>query len=97
MYSIDKVALGNYDRTNVTGARFGAIVELGDTVQTLTMSQDKAFSFAIDHGNAADQLNIKHCNEQLKSNWDEVCTPAVDIYRFSKWPMARDSAQSDPR
>jgi hypothetical protein len=49
------------------------------------MSQDKAFTFSIDHGNAEDQFNIKHCNEQLKSNWDEVCTPAIDIYRLNKW------------
>ncbi len=61
------------------------MAELGDTVQTLTMKQDKAFTFSIDHGNAADQFNIKHCNEQLKSNWDEVCTPAIDMYRMSKW------------
>ena len=85
VYAVDKVALGNYDRTNVAGARFGTITELGDTTQTMTMSQDKAFTFSIDHGNAADQLNIKHCNDQLKSNWDEVCSPAIDMYRLNKW------------
>jgi hypothetical protein len=84
IYTVDKVALGDYSRT-ANGGRFGTVAELGDTVQTLTMSQDKAFTFSIDHGNAEDQFNIKHCNEQLKSNWDEVCTPAIDIYRLSKW------------
>lgn len=84
VYSVDKVALNNYNRT-ASGGRFGAVNELGDTVQTMTMTQDKSFTFAIDHGNAADQLNVKHCNEQLKSNWDEVCTPEIDSYRFGKW------------
>lgn len=84
IYTVDKVTLNDYNRTS-DGSRFGTVAELGDTIQTLTMSQDKAFTFSIDHGNAADQLNIKHCNEQLKSNWDEVCTPAIDMYRLSKW------------
>ncbi len=84
VYTVDKVALGDYNRTSA-GGRFGAVSELGDTVQTLAMSQDKAFTFSIDHGNAEDQFNIKHCNEQLKSNWDEVCTPAIDVYRLGKW------------
>ena len=84
VYTIDKVSLNNYNRAGTSG-RFGTINELGDTIQTLTMSQDKAFTFSIDAGNAADQMNIKHCNEQLKSNWDEVCTPEVDKYRLLKW------------
>ncbi len=84
IYSIDKVGLTDYNRT-ADGGRFGTVTELGDTIQTLTMSQDKAFTFSIDHGNSADQLNIKHCNSQLKSNWDEVCAPAIDKYRFAKW------------
>jgi hypothetical protein len=84
IYTVDKVGLNDYSRT-AAGGRFGTVAELGDTIQTLTMSQDKAFTFSIDHGNSADQLNIKHANEQLKSNWDEVVTPAIDQYRFSKW------------
>lgn len=84
IYTVDKVTLGDYSRT-AEGGRFGTVAELGDTIQTLSMSQDKAFTFSIDHGNSADQYNIKHCNEQLKSNWDEVCTPAIDIYRLSNW------------
>lgn len=87
IYTVDKVSLNNYNKaTDPSGAsRFGSIADLGDTVQTLTMSQDKAFTFSIDKGNAADQLNIKRCNEQIKAQWDEVCTPYIDAYRFNKW------------
>lgn len=84
VYSIDNVALNDYNRS-ATANRFGTPVELGDTIQTLTMSQDKSFTFTIDRGNASDQMNIKHCNAQLKSNWDEVATPDIDMYRFRKW------------
>lgn len=84
VYSIDRTQLNDYNRT-AAGGRFGNVTELGDGVQTMTLTQDKSFTFSIDHGNAADQLNIKRCNEQLKSNWDEVCTPAIDKYRLAKW------------
>lgn len=87
IYTTDKATLNTYSRSAdpAAGSRFGTIAELGDTKQTLTMTQDKAFTFSIDKGNASDQLNIKQCNEQLKSNWDEVCTPEIDTYRFGKW------------
>ena len=84
IYSVDPVAESDYNRTASAG-RFGTIAELGDTVQTCVLTQDKAFTFAIDHGNAADQMNIKHCNARLKQNWDEVCAPNIDKYRFRKW------------
>jgi hypothetical protein len=84
VYSVDPVTLNDYNRS-ATANRFGTPTELGDTTQTLTMSQDKSFTFTIDRGNASDQLNIKHCNQQLKTNWDEVCTPEIDKYRIAKW------------
>lgn len=84
IYSVDKVALNDYNRS-ATSNRFGVPNELGDGLQTMTLTQDKAFTFTIDHGNAGDQLNIKKCNEQLKTNWDEVCTPEIDKYRFGVW------------
>lgn len=84
VYTIDKVELSDYNRM-AASSRFGEVSELGDTKQTLTLTQDKSFTFSIDNGINSDQLNVKHCNEQLKSNWDEVCTPAIDMYRLNKW------------
>lgn len=87
VYTVNKATLNDYDRETspAAGSRFGTIAELGDTTQTLMLTQDKSFTFSVDSGNNADQLNIKQCNEQLKSNWDEVCTPAIDTYRLSVW------------
>ncbi|MDR0812873.1 MAG: hypothetical protein LBO63_02565 [Oscillospiraceae bacterium] len=84
VYTVDKAVLHDYDR-EASGNRFGEISELGDTKQVLTLSQDKAFTFAIDNGNNSDQLNVKHCNEQIKSNWDEICVPFIDKYRLNRW------------
>lgn len=84
IYSVEPVTLNDYNRT-ASSNRFGTPAELGDAVQTLEMQVDKSFTFTIDRGNAADQLNIKQCNQQLKSNWDEVVTPFIDKYRIKKW------------
>lgn len=83
IYSIDTVQTTTYTRSGPN--RFGTATELGDTVQTLTMEVDKAFTFTIDSGNAAEQFNIKHANKCLKRQWDEVCTPEIDIYRINSW------------
>ena len=83
IYKIDTVATTNYTRSGT--ARFGSLTELGDTVQTMTLTQDKAFTFSIDAGNKAQQFNIKHANACLKREIDEVITPEIDTYRMLKW------------
>ena len=84
IWSVDQVKPVNYNRAG-TSFRFGTVNELGDTVQEMTLSQDRGLTFAIDHGNAQEQFNIKHCNQILKSNWDEVVTPEIDKYRLNAW------------
>lgn len=83
IYSVDAVDVGDYTRSGTN--RFGTINELGDTLQEMTMTQDKAFTFSVDAGNAAEQMNIKQVARRLKVNWDERATPLIDKYRFSKW------------
>lgn len=83
IYKIDTVATTNYTRSGT--ARFGSLTELGDTVQTMTLTQDKAFTFSIDAGNKAQQFNIKQANACLKREIDEVITPEIDTYRMVKW------------
>lgn len=83
IYKIDTVSTTNYTRSGT--ARFGSLTELGDTVQTMQLTQDKAFAFSIDKGNAAQQFNIKQANACLKREIDEVITPEIDAYRMAKW------------
>lgn len=83
IYTIDTVPMTDYTRSGTN--RFGAAVELGDTVQTLTLLRDRSFTFTIDKGDAGEQYNVKQSNKALQRQLDEVVTPEVDIYRLSKW------------
>lgn len=83
IYSVDTVATTTYTRSGT--ARFGTLTELGDTKQTLALTLDKAFTFSIDSGNAAQQFNIKQANRCLKREIDEVITPEIDTYRLAAW------------
>lgn len=84
VYSVDTVALNDFDRT--AGAnRFGEVSNLGDTVQEMTCSQDKAFTFAIDAGDQSDQAIDKAAGKALRREIDEVITPTMDKYRLSAW------------
>lgn len=83
IYSIDTVAMTDYTRSGTE--RFGTLEELGDTVQELTMTKDRAFTYSIDKGNAAQQYNVKAATKSLKREIDEVVTPEIDKYRMEKW------------
>lgn len=83
IYSVDTVPMNNYTRSGST--RFGQLVELGDTVQELTLDRDRAFTFSIDEGNASEQFNVKQANASLKRQIDEVITPEIDTYRLAQW------------
>lgn len=84
IYSIVTVDLQNYDRTAVTGYRFGTLSEVQDEVQEVTLTQDKAFNLSIDRGNASDQLDIKKAGKVLKQQMEEKVTPATDKYGLDK-------------
>lgn len=86
VYSVDTVPLVDYTRSGTS--RFGELTELGDTVQEMTLTQDKGFTFSIDAGNASEQFNIKHANACLKREIDEVITPHIDKYRLGVWAQA---------
>jgi hypothetical protein len=83
VYSIPVVGLTDYTRSGTD--RFGNLSELGDTVQEMVITKDRAFTFSIDKGNAAQQFNIKQANQALNRQIDEVVTPEIDIFRFGKW------------
>lgn len=82
--SIGVVDLGNYDRTAASN-RYGTPHELGDSVQSLEVKRDVAFTYTVDKGNNEDQMNIKGANSTLRRTIDETAVPSVDKYRFDKW------------
>ena len=82
VYSIPTKALGDYKRTGAN--RYGTPEELDDTVQELTLTRDRAFTFTIDRGNLEDQMMIKEAGKALARQIDEQVIPEIDIYRISK-------------
>ena len=93
IYSIDVVEMTNYTRSGTD--RFGALNELGDTVQEMAMTQDRAFTYSIDKGNQAQQFNIKAATRSLKRQIDEKVTPEIDIYRMKKWAAGKGLTKID--
>ena len=76
-------SLNDYDRAG-NGSRYGVMQEVQDTVQELTMSQDKSFKMAIDKGNNMDQNGIKEAGRVLQLQMKEQVVPLRDGYCLGK-------------
>ena len=82
IFTIDDIALGNYNRSGdaTTGlSRFGKVTEVEDTVQTLTMTQEKAFTKSIDKANAGEQYNIKRASQVLQMADRRTIRPTIAV------------------
>lgn len=91
VYSIPTVALGDYTRTGL--ARYGTASELQDTVQTMTLAKDRAFTFTIDKGNRIQQPGgVKEAGKALARQIDEIIVPEVDTYRLTTMSTAATTA-----
>lgn len=84
IYTPVTVPLGNYDRT-ATANRFGTPVEMQDTVQEMTLTQEPSFSITIDKGNNLDQENTKGAMQMLGAQLREQVIPFMDKYAFASW------------
>lgn len=80
IYNVDTVSEVDYTRSGTN--RFGALVELGTGTQTMTLSQDKAFTFTIDRGNYEDSQMVTEVGKAIKRQVREVAVPNVDIYNL---------------
>ena len=62
VYSIPIVELNDYDRTDNGGlTRYGTPKNLGNEVQALTVTQDKAWTFIIDKADKLQSEMVNHC------------------------------------
>jgi N4-gp56 family major capsid protein len=90
VYSIPTVALNDYTRTGL--ARYGTAAELQDTVQALTVSKDRSFTFTIDRGNKIEQQGVKEAGKALARQVDEIIVPEIDTYRLTTMATAAVAA-----
>ena len=91
VYSILTSPLNDYARSGLQ--RYGVPEELQDTVQEMTLTQDKAFTYTIDRGNDIDQMNVKGAGASLDRQLREVIVPHLDAYRLGV--LAANAGNSD--
>lgn len=81
VWTINTVAPTNYDRTAVDGSsRYGALTEVEDTLQTMTLTQDKSVALAVDKGNNTEQMMIKNAGVVMARELREQFVPMFDKY-----------------
>lgn len=82
VYSVPTAQMNDY---NITGtSRYGTPQELDNTVQEMTMSQDRSFTFTIDRGTYNDTQMSNAAGAALQRQIREVVVPEIDKYRFKK-------------
>jgi len=86
VYQVDTVALTDYSRSGST--RYGQATDLGTTIQEMTLSQDKAFTFVIDKGDKNESMMVTDAGKALAREEREVLVPFVDTYIFNKQASA---------
>lgn len=82
VYSVSTAAQSDYTRSGTS--RYGTPAELADTVQTMTLTKDRAFTFTVDKGNDSEQVGVKNAGVALRRQLDEVTIPELDIYVLGK-------------
>jgi len=81
IYSLETVAENNYVRSGDN--RFGVAIELADSQQDFTLSQDKSTNQTIDRGNLEDTMLVRNAKKHAMRQVREVSVPTTDIYRLS--------------
>ena len=75
--------LVDYTRSGVS--RYGNPADLQDTVQELTMTQDKSFAIVIDKGDNSEQQMMKRAGEVLRQEIAEQVVPMIDRYALKRF------------
>ncbi|MGI6193105.1 MAG: chitobiase/beta-hexosaminidase C-terminal domain-containing protein [Christensenellales bacterium] len=81
--SIVTQPLTDYTRSGTS--RYGSPQDLQDTLQEMTMTQDKAFSIIIDKGDNSEQQMMKRAGEVMQQQIAEQVVPTVDRYALCRW------------
>ena len=66
-------------------ARYGNTYEVTDTIQTMTLTQDKAVSLSVDKGNNTQEMMIKNAGKVMALEMREKFIPMFDKYCLGVW------------
>ena len=75
-------ALNDYTRSGTE--RFGTLTEVQDTIQTLTMRKDRAWTKSLDRGNLSDQQWVKKVADFLNLQLKQQVIPEQDKWGFRR-------------
>lgn len=73
VYSIPTAAMNDYARTGSN--RYGTPSELQNSVQSMTLTKDRSFTFTIDRGNKIQSQMIMDAGKALARQLREVAVP----------------------
>lgn len=85
VYKISTAAMNDYGRTGPAEgnwSRYGAVAGLDATTETLTLSKDRSFTFAIDQLDADETQQQLAAATALARQQREVVIPEVDAYTY---------------
>lgn len=86
VYSVPTVAMNDY--TTSGSSRYGTATELQNTIQTMTLTRDRSFTFTIDRLNNQDTQMVMESGRALSRQLEEVIVPEIDTYRLSTMSAA---------
>lgn len=78
--SMPTVSMTDYTRSG--NARYGTASELSNTLQSMTVTKDRAFTFTLDKGNKIQDQMIMDAGKALSRQLREQCVPEFDRYIF---------------
>lgn len=94
VYTLTDPIMGNY---NVNGgqARYGNASEVEDTIQTFTLSRDRAWTKTIDKSNYTDSMMVRKPGKYLAQATKNVTIPEIDTYIIQTIVTAGAAANRD--
>ncbi len=93
VYTLTDPTMGNY--TNSGAARYGSASEVEDTVQTWTLSRDRAWTKTIDKSNYQDTMMVRKPAAYLAQATKNVLIPEIDTYVLAAIGTAGATANRD--
>lgn len=93
VYTLTDPTMGNYTPSGAN--RYGSPDEVQDTVQTWTLSRDRAWTKTIDKSNYQDTMMIRKPAAYLAQATKNVLIPEVDTYILAAIGTAADTANRD--
>jgi hypothetical protein len=94
VYTLTDPTIGNYDPSGGAN-RYGNPTEVEDTVQTFTLSRDRAWTKTIDKSNYQDTQMIRKPAKYLAQATRNVLVPEIDTYIIAAICTAAATANRD--